>query len=1140
MSRRARIVLLVLCSFLLAAPVLSEQALAQESHALVVSQATLGALESRAWEYRAGGESVSVQLTLPTENGPLDVLVHPFEIRKPGYRSEITDDKGVRQSKAQVHVFDGSSGSKRWGDFVRLTLVREESGALTLYGFYREDGEMYSINPSAKSGGAVDVKHLSEAEVTALLARCGVTGHSVDPGGAAGEPATSALRQADIATEADFEYFTAKGSTNDANGYILSVVSAVSAIYELRLGVRLHVSYQHVWGTSADPYTSSVPGTLLTQFVTVWNRDVAPSESYDVAHLWTGRELDGDVIGVAYLRALCGSLRYGLSQNLSGAAEDVPLTAHELGHNFGAEHDTCDADETFIMCPYLIRGATVFSNASLSSIAAHLAEASCVPSSDPPVLAPIGSKSVAELATLTINLSATDPNGDTITFSASPLATGMTLTGSTLTYTPAGNVVKDGATSTQVFVTITATDSTGDADTETVAITVTSNNVAPTFPNPGSVTGAEGTLLSYQLQGVDSDEDALTYSAVSSLPPGALLTSTGLFRWRPAGDQAGTQSITFRTTDGYGASATRAIQFVISDTPGVQALPVRHALPDFDGDGLADLALFRYRTGEWFLASMFPGAGETFRSTQWGLPGDIPVPGDYDGDRRTDFAVFRPSTQSWFIVYSGTGVQGGASFGLGGDLPAPGDFDGDGRWDPGVYRPSQSSYFYLRSTDGVTATVPNVGGTGDVPVPCDYDGDGKFDIAVFRPTTGVWTVINSSNSAIVTTALGQLGDLPVPADYEGDSACERTVFRPSEGNWYIGGNAPIQWGLGEDVPVPADYNGDGKADLEVFRPSFANWYFRFADGSGAVQQLGLYYDIVAKFESLAYAYRAVAPTGANALSADARFAFIYERSRQLLTRVAGSGNSSATVSAGAGSVILQGDYDGDGTIDAASVGGGLFIIYQSFGGVRAQFWGAATDTPVAGDFDGDGKTDIAVFRPDAGGGFSAWYVIRSSDGGVSTYNWGISGDLAVPADFDGDGFTDPTVWRPGSGYWFVMSGRSAQQIQAVQWGLPGDTPRTADFDGDARADRVIYREATGSWFVLPSAGGAATATQWGLPGDIGIPGRFFSSAAVDFAVYRAREGRIYVRSQAGASATLGTGLSASAQAVGFMPGVSLR
>jgi hypothetical protein len=89
---------------------------------------------------------------------------------------------------------------------------------------------------------------------------------------------------------------------------------------------------------------------------------------------------------------------------------------------------------------------------------------------------------------------------------------------------------------------------------------------------------------------------------------------------------------------------------------------------DYDGDGKADLAVFRSTTAEWFIfgsATGFPGP------VLLGAPGlgDTAVPADYDGDGKADLAVFRPATAEWFIFGSATGFEGAVALGA----PALGD-----------------------------------------------------------------------------------------------------------------------------------------------------------------------------------------------------------------------------------------------------------------------------------------------------------------------------------------------------------------------------------------------------------------------------------------------------------------------------------
>jgi hypothetical protein len=245
---------------------------------------------------------------------------------------------------------------------------------------------------------------------------------------------------------------------------------------------------------------------------------------------------------------------------------------------------------------------------------------------------------------------------------------------------------------------------------------------------------------------------------------------------------------------------------------------------DFDGDGSADITVFRPSTGTWFSTRSTGGA----TGVQWGNSADLPVPGDFDGDGRTDVAVFRPSNGTWFIVNSGSGGAVGIQWGNGADRPVPADYDGDGKTDIAVFRPANGTWFIINSSTGA-ATGVQWGNSADVTVPGDYDGDGRTDIAVFRPATGTWFIVNSSTGAPIGVQWGNDADVTVPGDYDGDGKTDIAVFRPATGTWFIvnsstGTAIGTQWGNGDDAAVPGDYDGDGRTDIAVFRPSNGTWF----------------------------------------------------------------------------------------------------------------------------------------------------------------------------------------------------------------------------------------------------------------------------------------------------------------------------
>ncbi len=171
------------------------------------------------------------------------------------------------------------------------------------------------------------------------------------------------------------------------------------------------------------------------------------------------------------------------------------------------------------------------------------------PPNSPPVLDPIGNKSVTAGQSLQFTISATDPNGDNLAYSASNLPLGASFNAAirTFSWTPTSGQV---GTYSNVHFEV-SDGSLTDYENITITVTSTTTNEPPVLNSIGNKSVVAGQLLQFTISATDPNGDNLTYSA-SNLPQGASFNAAiRTFSWTPTTAEVGTYSnVHFEVSDG--------------------------------------------------------------------------------------------------------------------------------------------------------------------------------------------------------------------------------------------------------------------------------------------------------------------------------------------------------------------------------------------------------------------------------------------------------------------------------------------------------------------------------------------------------------------------------------------------------------
>ena len=172
----------------------------------------------------------------------------------------------------------------------------------------------------------------------------------------------------------------------------------------------------------------------------------------------------------------------------------------------------------------------------------------------------------------TYNVNATDPDGDTLTYSLTTHPTGMTINSATgvINWIPSveGDYdiiveVSDGEKSTTQSFTITVSEEPIIPPYSPPIINPPVNH-APTITSTPATLATFDVLYTYDVNATDSDGDTLTYSLTANPASMTIDSATGLIDWTPAFVQIGDHTVTVNVSDG-SLSDTQSFTITVHD-----------------------------------------------------------------------------------------------------------------------------------------------------------------------------------------------------------------------------------------------------------------------------------------------------------------------------------------------------------------------------------------------------------------------------------------------------------------------------------------------------------------------------------------------------------------------------------------------
>ena len=291
------------------------------------------------------------------------------------YRGRVA---GAANSWARIVITDGVPAGIVWDgrDMYAIEIPDDSVVATTAPVIFRLADAVVAPGALSCAGGAAMTD--GGAVFKSLVSNLGIA-MAQGPG---------AVSEINIGAVGDFEFTDARGAS--AESAIITRMNNVDGIFSEQLGVQINVPVIDTFPASNDPFTDTNDASELLVELGNYRFNTPNQVSQGLTHLWTGKDLAGMTVGIAYTGALCSpGFGAGLSEGNAGATFDSLIAAHEIGHNFGAPHDAvagaCESELPDFIMATTLNGSDQFSSCSINQMQDDIAAASCItplPSTD--------------------------------------------------------------------------------------------------------------------------------------------------------------------------------------------------------------------------------------------------------------------------------------------------------------------------------------------------------------------------------------------------------------------------------------------------------------------------------------------------------------------------------------------------------------------------------------------------------------------------------------------------------------------------------------------------------------------------------------------------------------------------------------